>query len=203
MPEGEKKRLYLIRHALPDYPGGERTCLGRKLDLPLGEAGREQAAVLCRAFEQIPVDCVFSSPLARARQTAESLRKGPVHLLEDLTELDGGVWDGLPFREIHKRYPEYFIPGAPCPVPPGGETDEAGAARGMAALKTIANTPGHVFAAVAHASLNWLILASLTGTPFSLKKRIPQPCACVNVLEFDGAGWQVMQSGVHCLTFHD
>ena len=32
------KRVYLIRHALPDFPDGQRRCLG-SMDIPLGDAG--------------------------------------------------------------------------------------------------------------------------------------------------------------------
>ena len=39
------REIYLIRHGMPDFPGGARMCLGRT-DLPLGLRGRLQAALL-------------------------------------------------------------------------------------------------------------------------------------------------------------
>lgn len=49
------KRIHLIRHAQPDYPGGERMCLGQKLDLLPGHlagAGCQRADRLTRIRRQ-------------------------------------------------------------------------------------------------------------------------------------------------------
>ena len=61
-------RLYLIRHAEPDFPGGVRRCLGRT-DLPLGELGRLRAALLALELEG-KARRVYTSPLRRAAETA-------------------------------------------------------------------------------------------------------------------------------------
>lgn len=94
------KTLYLVRHAKPDYPNGERMCMGQKLDLPLSEYGEEQARRLGARFQSLRIEAVFTSPLRRARQTAEHIAGGrPLYLLTDLRELDGGEWDGRPFSD--------------------------------------------------------------------------------------------------------
>ncbi len=174
-------------------------CLGRRLDLPLGERGLEQTRALAKAFEGIHLDRVYASPLLRTRQTAQALTKGPVMMLEDLIELDGGVWDGQPFRKIRAEYPEFFLPGTPGMVPPGGEPDEEGAARGMKALDIIANAPGETIAAVSHASMNRLILSALMGRPLCMNKTIQQDYACVNILTYDGETWHVEKTGLDVL----
>ena len=48
------KKLYLIRHAKPDFPPGERMCLGLT-DLPLGKLGHLQSVFLGEEFGRIPV----------------------------------------------------------------------------------------------------------------------------------------------------
>ena len=189
-----EKTLYLIRHACVDDPDGERICLGQKLDSPLGEKGRMQAQALARALSSVRLDAVYTSPLLRARQTAQALTDAPI-VLDELTELDGGEWDGLPFSEIRARYPGFFADRAKRPSPPGGETDEAGAARGLRALQIIADGPGKTLAAVAHASLNRLILSAVLDRPYCTKKAIPQPNACVSVLVYDGQ-WRAEQVGL-------
>lgn len=188
------KTLYLIRHACVDDPDGERICLGQKLDIPLGERGRMQAQALARALSPVRLDAVYTSPLLRARQTAQALTDAPI-VLNELTELDGGEWDGLPFSEIRARYPGYFADRAKRPSPPGGETDEAGAARGLRALKIMADAPGRTLAAVAHASLNRLILSAVLERPYCAKRAIPQPNACVSVLVYDGR-WRAERVGL-------
>lgn len=112
-----EKTLYLIRHACVDDPDGERICLGQKLDIPLGEKGRMQAQALARALSSVRLDAVYTSPLLRARQTAQALTDAPI-VLDELTELDGGEWDGLPFSEIRARYPGFFADRAKRPSPP-------------------------------------------------------------------------------------
>ena len=90
------KKVYLIRHGLPDFPGGQRMCIGTT-DIPMGEAGLAQAAAMARKLP--PVTAVFSSPLTRAVQTAEAI--GPdITILPGLREIHAGEWDGLTFREI-------------------------------------------------------------------------------------------------------
>ena len=61
------KRCYLIRHCLPDFPGGQRYCLGRT-DFPLGAEGLAQAEEVASALPSVAR--VYSSPLRRAVQTA-------------------------------------------------------------------------------------------------------------------------------------
>ena len=65
------RTIWLIRHAMPDIPLGERWCVGGRLDLPLGALGRLQAALLPFAPELSNVETVFCSPLRRAVETAE------------------------------------------------------------------------------------------------------------------------------------
>ena len=62
------REIYLIRHGMPDFPGGARMCLGRT-DLPLGLRGRLQAALLGAELGEAG-EC-FCSGLIRSRQTAE------------------------------------------------------------------------------------------------------------------------------------
>ena len=41
------KKVYLIRHGLPDFPGGRGMCIGTK-DIPMGEKGLAQAAEMAK-----------------------------------------------------------------------------------------------------------------------------------------------------------
>ena len=42
------KKVFLIRHGLPDFPGGQGMCLGIT-DIPMGAAGLRQAAEMAKA----------------------------------------------------------------------------------------------------------------------------------------------------------
>ena len=93
------RKVYLIRHAMPDIPIGERWCVGGRTDLPLGRLGRLQAALLPFVPELRDLGAVFCSGMIRARQTALPLCPVPREM-PGLQEQDMGVWDGLSFREI-------------------------------------------------------------------------------------------------------
>lgn len=57
--------------------------------------------------------CIYTSPLARARQTAEIIKdamgkSAEIRIVDDFTEISLGSWDGRPIREIRERYPEEY-----------------------------------------------------------------------------------------------
>ena len=92
-------KLLIIRHADPDY---EHNCLT--------ERGAEEARLLADYLRNVPIDAAYTSPLARARLTAEPVlqAKGMTAQVRDwLREFDaeiikpnqdgpGIVWDWLP-----------------------------------------------------------------------------------------------------------
>jgi broad specificity phosphatase PhoE len=155
------KKVYLIRHALPDFPDGKRMCIGTT-DIPLGEKGLLQAAEMAKLLPA--VTAVFSSPLTRAVQTAEAIGL-PVTILPDLRELYAGEWDGLTFGEIRQKYPGlYAARGTDRTIPlPGAEGHEEGLTRFTAAMeRTAALAPGD-FAVVAHGGIIAWFLQRISG----------------------------------------
>lgn len=70
--------------------------LGRR-DVPLDDTGRAQAQAIAAAIG--PVDAVVSSPLRRARETAEAFGQD-VEVDDRWIELDYGDWDGATNAEI-------------------------------------------------------------------------------------------------------
>ena len=155
------KKVYLIRHALPDFPGGKRMCIGTT-DIPLGEQGLLQAAEMAKTLPA--VTAVFSSALTRAVQTAEAIGL-PVTILPDLREMYAGEWDGLTFEEIRLKYPElYAARGADRTIPlPGAEGHEEALARFASAMeRSAALAPGD-FAVVAHGGVIAWFLRSVSG----------------------------------------
>lgn len=75
-----------------------RRLLGR-LDVPLDELGRRQAAALGEMPELHGAVRVVASPLTRARETAAALGP-PVVVDERWAEMDYGVYDGQPLAEV-------------------------------------------------------------------------------------------------------
>ena len=145
------RTLYLIRHAMPDIPLGERWCVGGRSDFPLGPLGRLQASLLPFAPELSSVRTVFCSSLVRARDTAAALSSSPV-VLPGLKEQDMGAWDGLSFSEIKEKFPALYAAreSDPTLLPEGAESEQEVRARMDAALRRcLAESEGDA-AAVSH-----------------------------------------------------
>jgi len=89
--------LFLIRHAEPEITG---VMLGQ-LDPPLSPNGRVQAVDVLSALQ---VDTVWTSPLRRAIETAQSIRAHHVVELTELREIDQGEWTGRTWSEIEIQW---------------------------------------------------------------------------------------------------
>lgn len=155
------KQVYLIRHALPDFPQGEKMCLGTT-DLALSEEGYDQARTMAENLP--PVTAVFSSPLRRAMQTAQAIGK-QVQVLPGLREYHMGLWDGLTFRQIRKEYPDWYeARGIDPTFRIAGEEDTAvGLTRFLSAMQKAVNESTGDIAVVAHGGVIAAFLRSLGG----------------------------------------
>jgi broad specificity phosphatase PhoE len=96
-----------------------RTYTGRRSDPELSKKGEEQVSRLTRYLSSERIERIYSSPLKRALQTAEALRalsSRHIILLEDLSEMDFGLWDGLTHDQISKQYPAEYAEWINDPV---------------------------------------------------------------------------------------
>lgn len=92
--------LLLVRHGETDWNAEGR--LQGHTDRPLNDYGRRQAQALAEQLAGARVDAIYTSDLARARETAEivAARLGlPVAVDPDLREKDWGTWEGLTSEE--------------------------------------------------------------------------------------------------------
>lgn len=155
------KNVYLIRHGKPDFPGGQKMCIGTT-DIPLGEEGLAQAAQM--ADKLPPVTAVYSSGLGRAVRTAQTIGM-TVTVLEGLGETHMGVWEGLSFDRIRRDYPGLYAARKDdmTLLPPEAETPEAALARFSAAMEQAARSAPGDLAVVAHSGVIALFLRSLGG----------------------------------------
>lgn len=106
--------IVLVRHGATLWSESGRHT-GRT-DLPLSELGAAQARSLSPILAGLSPGTILSSPLIRARTTAELAGFGQRILLEpDLLEWDYGDYEGLTTLEIRKTNPgwDLFTDGAP------------------------------------------------------------------------------------------
>lgn len=149
--------VYLIRHAETTISG---VLLGR-LDPPL---------LALPAKSELAVRSIFSSPLLRAKGTASALFPNhPAVIVENLTEVSLGEWDGLGWEEIERRDPTLAarkLADWLRVTPPGGEDYGAILARAASALEAIRQSEGPL-AVVAHSGINAVLWHLLTGCPIT------------------------------------
>ena len=97
--------IYVIRHGETD--GNKKGIMQGWLDLPLNEFGRKLARDTGRALKGLKFDAAFTSPLLRAKETAELfLRESenfdtPLIFDDRLKEVFAGEWEGKCFRPGH------------------------------------------------------------------------------------------------------
>jgi broad specificity phosphatase PhoE len=142
----------LLRHGATEL-SAERRFAGRE-DIPLTKEGIRQAALAARGLAAgPPVDIIVTSPLQRARRTAEAVAEAtgaPLVVDEDLVEADFGAWRGLTFAEAGERWPEELAAwmGSPDAAPPDGESFAMVAMRVLAAQDRLLEAHRHARAVV-------------------------------------------------------
>jgi probable phosphoglycerate mutase len=157
--------IVLVRHG--EAQGAAGRAVGQ-VDLPLSVRGREQASALAAGLGGIAWAALYSSPLARARDTlaplAAAAGRAPA-ILDGLAEISLGAWEGLAWSDIRARFPaEHAARGRDLAGyrPPGGESFADLAARAGAVLDELAAGPLPVLA-VTHAGVVRVLLARFLG----------------------------------------
>lgn len=100
-------RIYLTRHGETEWNRQRRFQGSRNSELT--EKGILAAELLSARVEEIDLDCIVSSPLKRAYQTAEIVRgKKKINILkhDDLKEINLGGFEGMRWDEIEEQYGE-------------------------------------------------------------------------------------------------
>ncbi|WP_260599951.1 histidine phosphatase family protein [Sphingomonas endolithica] len=96
--------IVLIRHAAHADLG--QILSGRTPGIPLSDDGRRQAAALAEHMAGQDLAAVHTSPVQRARETADairSVRDVPCVTVDALQEIDFGAWTGRSFAELDGR----------------------------------------------------------------------------------------------------
>lgn len=143
--------LYLLRHGVPR----DRGVLLGQFDSPLA------AAPLLKPPE---VAAVYTSPLTRARQTADALGLNYC-VIDDLREITYGSWDGRTWDEIEQRWPDIAhrkVANWFGVTPPGGESWSHFQHRVIQALDAVVKGPMPALI-VSHEAVHSVITAKLAG----------------------------------------
>jgi broad specificity phosphatase PhoE len=153
--------VLLLRHGETAWSlSGQHT--GRT-DLPLLPSGRAQAEGLRPKLAPISAELVLSSPLRRARETADLAGLGHVQLDDALREWDYGEDEGLTTAQILAKRPAWNFWAEGCP---GGERPEDVGRRCDRVLQRVrSDAAGGTAILVAHGHLLRVLIARWLGLP--------------------------------------
>jgi probable phosphoglycerate mutase len=183
---GSPLRMVLLRHGETAFTA-EKRYSGRG-DVPLSEAGREQAARgAARALQVAPsIAVVVSSPLKRCLETAATFGAIPVETDDDLIECDFGEWEGLTFAEARERYPAELDRwlASTAVAPPGGESFQQVAMRVRRAVRRLQERyAGQQIAVVSHVTPIKLLLRDALAAGDSFLYRLYLDPAGLSVVD--------------------
>jgi broad specificity phosphatase PhoE len=170
---GEPTVTLLLRHGQTPM-SVEKRYAGRT-DVPLTDAGVQQAAAAAKRLASAGIGAIVSSPLQRTVRTAEQVAAVtgvPVVTDDGFRETDFGAWEGLTFAEVRERWPSELTAWLADPevAPPGGESFAQVGERVTAALhRVLAERERQIVLIVSHVTpIKTLVAAALLAPPAAL-----------------------------------
>ncbi len=183
-------RIFLVRHGATQLTQEDR--FAGSSDVTLSDEGRRQAASLAERLKNEKLEAIYTSPLARTRETARIL--AAPHGLEpiaepSLREIDYGRWEGLRRDEVERDFEAEYAIWQEDPftiAPQGGESGLNALDRILPVVRRIVETHRHrSVVVVSHKGANRLVISSLLGFDVrSYRDRLDQSPAALNILDF-------------------
>ena len=134
-------QVVLIRPGATVYD--EQNRVQGVLDIPLSDRGKAEVAALAGRLAPLALSALYCGPGESVCRTAECIAKSTglrPKRIEELRNLDQGLWQGLQIDEIRRRNLKVFRQWLEDPrtvCPPQGETVEDAMDRVKAALKPL------------------------------------------------------------------
>jgi probable phosphoglycerate mutase len=202
--EREMTRIVLVRHGETEWNKVER--FRGRADVPLNTMGISQAEATARRIEwSWQPTAVYSSPLWRAKKTAEAIASRfhlRIQIHQGLVDIDYGEWQGLSPDEVRQRWPDLLSAWYREPNTvriPGGETLEQLRLRCFEMTReTVALHSGSTVVLVAHTVVNRVILLTVLGLGNQRFWHLRQDNCALNVIEADGQDFTLVSMNDTC-----
>ncbi len=186
-------RLYLTRHAQSDWNAEFRYI--STTDRDLSDEGRVQAHALGSRLAREPLEAVFSSPRTRALDTARAVAEPhglDVEVIDGLSEIDFGDWEGLTYDEIRDAFPAFddWLAAPEATPIPGGETWHGFLTRVVSCTDELLARPYAAAAVVSHAGWLKMTLSIAMGLRRTVFGNLRLDHCGLTVVEAEADGWQ-------------
>lgn len=192
-------KVILVRHAQTQW--NRAGMIQGQQDSPVTERGERETVALLAALkdEGYAAECVFSSPLARARSMGEQLAalfQAPLVIDAALMEQSFGRYEGLSTQKLQAEADALFAHDAAF-CPPGGESLAQAVQRMLAFLQHQHSRAAHkTLCVVCHGHVTQGLLALLKEGNLENFARYAQPNASYAVLEMAEEKCEVLRWGV-------
>lgn len=193
--------LYFLRHGETDASITGGYC--GSIDPELTEAGLAMAAAFAAAYQAMPWEAVFVSPMQRTIATATPFCQATgltMQPRDGLREIHYGQWEGQTSDYVRQHFNDDYVRWLAEPAwnpPTGGETTVEIASRAALVVAEIeaAYSAGNVLV-VSHKATIRIILCSLLGIDLGrYRARISLPVASVSQVRFEAHGPMLVRHG--------
>jgi broad specificity phosphatase PhoE len=182
--------VMLMRHGETDW-NREGRVMGRN-PVELNARGRAQVEAASRFAQTIKPDLIVTSPLVRARQSAELMSKGlgGIEIIEDsaIAEVLYGRWEGMVYHDLIND--PYYVEYRKSPIEhptPGGETIPQVQARGVSAVtRILSDYQNRRILFVSHGDIIRTVLCHFMGLELSHFHRLRIDNASISTVQIAG-----------------
>jgi probable phosphomutase (TIGR03848 family) len=189
--------VLLVRHGENDYVKKHRLA-GRQPGVHLNKKGLAQAQAVAERLKGSPVKAVYTSPMERARETAqpiaEALELEPI-VRDGLLETDIGEWTGEPIKKVRRLKLWKIVQGAPSLLRfPGGESFAQTQHRIVLELEALCSQhePKDIFVCVSHADPIKLAVAYYLGLGLDNFQRLVVAPGSITAIHIGEMGSQLL-----------
>jgi len=182
--------IYLIRHGQTDS-NFKGIYMGRSNE-NINYTGYKQAYRLSSRLSAVSLSAIYSSPLRRAKVTADIIsrphRLGVVYL-DEITEIFPGQWQGMKREEIKSRWPDLWYQSRHDPSNirlPDGESYQEATKRALSGLNRVANEHrGGSVVMVTHDVIIRVLVAHVLGVTNSIYRHLEVDNASITRILID------------------
>mgnify|MGYP002622803453 CR=1 FL=1 len=198
-------KFFLMRHGETAWnQDGNRYC-GRT-DIPLSDAGKQQAENVARYFRHISFDAIYASPLKRAIETAGPVagsQSCSIRQDERIIEIDFGLWEGLRKAEIERQFPVEWAKWCDDPAETAAGVNGETATQVFERMnsffteKSREHSDGNILV-VGHNTAIRLYIAGMLSMPFRSYRLLVQDNTGFSVLEPSDYGMRLHHFNCRC-----
>lgn len=193
----------IVRHGYSAFNKENR--FSGQADIDLDEIGYSQADSVAKyVLKNYDIDCIYSSDLIRAYNTAKPVADVlnlPIIQEKGLRELDVGLWEGMLIKDVAEKYTDSFNlykSNIGLARPDGGESYPELAERVSNVFSKIANNnDGKTILVATHGGVIRTLRCAWLGIPKEEYKDVPHvPNASITIAEYEDSKGRFVKIGI-------